>query len=143
MVHALEIVHKLLKKDGLFIDIHPSGRPPRVEVHNGGQIQLAGHLEETNDFVEYAQADEALKQVTNRGLFQLESQGLFDFLLHAPTIEALAGHLEAEWLDAILPEAVVERLATLLDDLDEAPIDDKEIIVRENIGITRFRADGL
>ncbi len=143
MVHALEIIHGLLKKGGLFIDIHPSGRPPRVEVHNGGQIQLAGHLEEINDFVEYAQADEALKQVTNRGLFQLESQRLFDFLLHAPTIKALADYLEAEWLDSILPEEVVERLATLLDEMGEAPGDDKEIVVRENIGISRFRANGL
>jgi hypothetical protein len=40
MVHALEIIHSLLKPDSLLIDIHPTGQHPRVEVHAGGEIQL-------------------------------------------------------------------------------------------------------
>ena len=53
MVHALEIAHSLLKRDGLLIDIHPSGQRPQFEVHVKGRVLLAGHVEETDDFVGY------------------------------------------------------------------------------------------
>ena len=68
MVHALEIIHGLLKKDGLLIDIHPNGEPPPIEVHVAGEVLLAGYLEEEADFVEYFEADGALADVTARGL---------------------------------------------------------------------------
>ena len=114
MVHALEITRDLLKQDGLFIDIHPNGKPPLIEAHVDGEILLAGQLQEVGDFVEYFQADDALADVTARGLFTLEREGLFTFLLHAPTIMALADHLAAEWLDAIVPEETIERAKTLM-----------------------------
>jgi len=146
MVHALEMTRDLLKRDGLLIDIHPTGRPPRVEVHVGEEIHLAGHLEETNGFLEYFQADDALKEVTGRGLFELERQGLFTFLLHAPTITALVDHLAAEWLDAVLPEETIARAAELLGEPGEGAAghsgDRPEIVVREIIHIARFRSSG-
>jgi hypothetical protein len=138
MVHALEIIRDLLKADGHLIDIHPSGTPPPIEVHVGGEIQLAGFLEETNDFVEYFQADDALADVTGRGLFELEREGLFTFMLHAPTIMALADHLEAEWSDAVLLEDTIERAAALMGE----PGKDKEIVLRESVKIARFRSSG-
>jgi hypothetical protein len=138
MVHALEIIRDLLKADGLFIDIHPTGNPPSIEAHVGGEVQLAGYLEETNDFVEYFQADDALADVTGRGLFKLEREGFFTFMLHAPTIIALAGHLEAEWSDAVLREDTIERAAALMG----APGKGKEIVLRESVRIARFRPSG-
>ena len=138
MVHALEITHGLLKKDGLLIDIHPSGKPPPVEVHGGGEVLLAGYLDEKGGFAEYFEADSALADVTARGLFELEREGLFSFMLHAPTIMALIDLLEAEWSDAVLAEEVVEQLAKLLAE----PGEGKEIIVREIVRISRYRASG-
>jgi hypothetical protein len=138
MVHALEIARALLKPDGLLIDIHPNGTPPPIEVHVGGEVQLAGYLEETNDFVEYFQADDAMRDVTGRGLFKLEREGLFTFMLHAPTIMALADHLEAEWSDAVLREDTIERAAELMGE----PGKGKEIVLRESIRIARFRSSG-
>lgn len=138
MVHALEITHGLLKKDGLLIDIHPSGKPPPVEVHGGGDVLLAGHLDEKDGFAEYFEADGALADVTARGLFELEREGLFSFNLHAPTIVALIDHLEAEWADAVLAEEVIERLAKLLAE----PGEGKEIVVREIVRISRYRVSG-
>lgn len=138
MVHALEITHGLLKKDGLLIDIHPSGDPPPVEVHVGGKVLLAGHLGEKDDFAEYFEADGALANVTAQGLFELERQALFSFMTHAPTITALTNFLEAEWSDAILPEEVMERLVELMDE----PGEGKEIVVREIVRISRYRSSG-
>jgi len=138
MVHALEITRGLLKKDGLLIDIHPSGEPPLIEAHVGGEVRIAGHLEETDDFVEYFEADKALLDVAARGLFTLEREGLFTFKVHAVTIEALAKYLDAEWSDAVLREEVVERASELMGE----PGEDNKIILRETIRIARFRASG-
>jgi len=136
MVHALEITHDLLKPDGLLIDIHPSGNPPLIEVHVGREVQLAGYLEETGDFVEYFEAHDALTDVTGRGLFELEREGLFTFMLHAPTIMALADHLEAEWSDAVLRDDTIERAAELMGE----PGEGREIVLRESVRIARFRS---
>ena len=138
MVHALEITRSLLKRGGLLIDLHPSGEPPTFEVHTGGKVQLAGHVQETNDFVEYFQADEALADVTARGLFELERMGLFPFLLHAPAVATMADYIEAEWSDAVLAEEVIEQASALLGE----PGEGKEIVVREIIRIARYRASG-
>ena len=138
MVHALEIAHSLLKKDGLLIDIHPSGRPPKVEVHLDGEVFLAGHVQETDNFVEYFQADEALAKVTGIGLIELEREGQFDFLMHAPTMEDILKYIETEWSDAVLSQEVIRKTKTLLG----APRDGKEVVVREIVRIGRYRAIG-
>lgn len=137
-MHALEITHDLLKPEGLLIDIHPTGEPPLIEVHVGGEVLLAGHLDETDDFVEYFEADDALTEVTRRGLFELELEGVFTHMLHAPTIMALVNYLEAEWSDAVLHEETIERSADLIGE----PGDDREIVLRESVRIARFRSSG-
>ena len=50
MVHALETIHGLLKPDGRLIDIHPSGDPPPIIVRIGERSEIAGWLQETDDF---------------------------------------------------------------------------------------------
>lgn len=138
MVHALEITRELLKADGLLIDIHPTGTPPLVEAHLDGDVLVAGHLAETDNFVEYFEADDALRDVTRRGLFELEQEGLFTFMLHAQTIMALADHLEAEWSDAVLHEETIKRAAALMAE----PGEGREIVLREIVRIARFRSSG-
>jgi hypothetical protein len=138
MVHALELTHGLLKPEGLLIDIHPTGEPPLIEAHVGGEVLLAGHLEEADDFVEYFEADDALSAVTRRGLFELELEGVFTHMLHALTIMALVNYLEAEWSDAVLHEQTIERAADLMGE----PGNDREIVLRESVRIARFRSIG-
>jgi len=142
MVHALEVTRSLLKTDGLLIDIHPTGQPPRVEAHVGGEVHLAGQLQEAGNFEEYFEASNALKEVTGRGLFELEREGLFTFLMHAPTIQALAGHIEAEWSDTTLPEETFERAAELMGEPGEGAGGHREIVLRETVRISRFRVSG-
>ncbi len=137
MVHALEMAHSLLKAGGVLIDIHPNGEPPPIEVHVGGEVRLAGHLEETDDFIEYFEADDALADVTGRGLFKLEREGLFTFMLHALTIKALADYLEAEWSDSVLREETIELAKELMGE----PGDGSEIVLRESVRIARFRTN--
>jgi hypothetical protein len=136
MVHALETTHSLLKTNGMLIDIHPTGEPPQVEVHADGEVRLAGYLDETDDFVEYFEADDALAEVTGRGLFVLEREGLFTFMQHAVNIRALADFLEAEWSDAVLHQETIDRAAELMGEPEEG----REIVLRETVRIARFRA---
>lgn len=138
MVHALKITRSLLKPDGVLIDIHPSGTPAQVEAHVGGEIQVAGTIEEAGNFEEYFEASAALKEVTGRGLFGLEREEQFTFLIHAPTIQALADFIEAEWSDATLSEETIERAGGLMGE----PGEGKEIVLREIIHIARFRVSG-
>jgi hypothetical protein len=135
MVHALEIVHNLLKPGGLLIDIHPNGEPPPIEVDVGEDVMLAGYLDETDDFEEYFKADEALAEVTARGLFALECEGLFTFVTHASTITELADFLEAEWSDSVLSEETIAQAEALMGEAG----DGKEITLREDVRIARYR----
>jgi hypothetical protein len=137
MVHALEITHGLLKEGGLLIDIHPTGDPPRIEAHVGGEVRLAGHLDETDGFVEYFNADDALVEVIRRGLFVFEREGLFTFKTHAPTIKELVEFIKAEWSDSVVHEETIERAAKLMGE----PGEDREIVLREKARIARFRAN--
>lgn len=135
-MHALEIVHSLLKPEGVLIDIHPNGEPPPIEVHMGGESMLAGYLDETDDFEEYFKADEALAEVTARGLFVLEREGQFTFMTHASTITELADFILAEWSDSVVHEETIERANALMGEAG----DGKEVALRERARIARFRA---
>jgi hypothetical protein len=108
MVHALEIVQGLLKPSGYLVDIHPSGQPPRIELVRNGQRTLVGHLQESDDFIEYGQAQAALEQALRLGWFSLERGGEFQFVTWSPSIGELRSFLEENWSDAIL-DPVIDR----------------------------------
>ena len=60
MVHALETVHTLIKPGGLLLDIHPGLDKAWVEVKVNGKEYYLDVLEETDDYIEYGQANNAL-----------------------------------------------------------------------------------
>lgn len=135
MVHALEITHRLLNMSGLLIDIHPTSQPPRVEVHRDGGVQLAGYVDDRDDFVDYIHADRALLEAEARGLFRLERQKYFPFLHHADTLTEMTDYIAAEWTSAILPEETLARAERLMGQ----PRPGVEIVIREPIRITRYQ----
>ena len=139
MVHALEKIHQLLEPDGRLIDIHPSGEPPPIEVRVGQRATVVGWMKETDDFIEYAQAAAALSQVIERGWFDFERKGTFEFATHADSVSALREYLAKEWKDAILEETVIARATELLN----TPERDTALIVREQIRIARLRPGDL
>lgn len=139
MVHALERIRQLLEPDGSLIDIHPSGEPPPIEVRIGQQVTVVGWMRETDDFIEYAQAAAALSQVIERGWFDVERKGTFEFSTHADSVSDLREHLAKEWKDAILDEAVAARAEQLLSTVER----DKGLMVREQIRIARLRPGDL
>ena len=107
MVHALEQIHAMLVPDGALIDIHPNSEP--VEFHYPLQCgdRLLGYLEESDDYLEYRQADKAVESIVARGLFRMDSVEEFEFRTYADKFDELKGFLEENWSDAIIPAEVI------------------------------------
>jgi len=135
MVHALENTWRLLRANGRLIDIHPLEDPPPIEVRLADEVILAGWLRETNDYIEYVQADEALSEVIDRGLFSLKRRDTFMHIIHAETIWALRDYLAENQRDAIIDDAVLARA----DELMHSVVDEKEVVMRSGIQISLLR----
>lgn len=136
MVHALEVIHRLLAPGGFLLDVRPSGEPPPLEVRVDDRYYLAGWLKEADEYIEYIQADQAVQAVVERGLFVVEKSGTFTFNTYAATLEDLRAYLDDDWDDAILEDQVAGRV----EDLWRSPSKDKELIVREIGNISRLRS---
>ena len=134
MVHALEKLQRLLKPAGKLVDIHPTGEPVALEVRIREEIFPAGWIQETDDFAEYAWAEEALANVVRDGLFAVEKQGHFTFCTYADTMSELREYLTEEWKDAILDDITAMRAEELLTTIER----DKEVVVRESIHLARY-----
>ena len=135
MVHALEKIHQLLEPEGRLIDLHPTGDPPPIGVRIGQQTTIVGWMKETDDFIEYAQASDALALVIQRGLFAVEREGTFEFVTYADSVFEWREYLAKEWKDAILDAAVAARAEELL----SVPGPDRELVLREQVRIARLK----
>ena len=135
MVHALEKIQQLLKIDGILLDVHPTNEPAALAVRLREQLIPAGWVNETDDYVEYEWADEALQQMVNGEHFTLERLGTFEFVWHADSMSDLRAYLAEEWQDAIIDDLTAMRVEELL----KLPVHDKEILVSEAIRIARYR----
>ena len=134
MVHALETVHSLIKPGGLLLDIHPGTKKARVEARVNGKEYFLDTLEETDDYIEYKQAGDALAQAIRQGIFSVEENGKFQFITHAETIEELREFLTENWKDAVLNQSVDEKAREYL----TSSVQSYEVLVREDILITRY-----
>jgi hypothetical protein len=113
MVHALEQIHDLLKPTGFLIDIHPNSEPVEFLYPLDGGEQLIGYMQETDDYIEYRQADEAIETAISKGLFQVLKTGEFEFRTHADSFDELKAFLEENWSDAVITDDVIANAKRL------------------------------
>ena len=86
MVHALEKIMRLLTPDGFLIDIHPVRAAPLIKVHQGKDL-LFVELDPGYDYDEgLKNADQALEEVVQRGLFFVEGKREFEAVTYASTV---------------------------------------------------------
>ena len=135
MVHALETVHSLIKPGGLLIDIHPGLDKAWVEVRVNGKDYFLDIVEETDDYIEYRQANEALTEIVKRGLYSVEESGKFIFIIHAGSMDEMREFLSASWKDAVLNDSLDGKAREYFSKAAES----LEILIREEILITRFK----
>ncbi|HTP08575.1 MAG TPA: hypothetical protein VMP08_10015 [Anaerolineae bacterium] len=138
MVHALEKIQQLLQTDGILLDMHPTNEPAAIAVRLREQLIPAGWLNESDDYVEYEWADEALQHVVDDRRFARERVGTFEFVWHADTLNDLRTYLAEEWQNASIDEMTAGRIEELL----KLPVHDKEILLSEAIRIARYRRVG-
>jgi hypothetical protein len=140
MVHALEIIHSLLKPDGTLIDIHPSGKPPTIELVQDRGRTLVGHLQESDDFIEYRQAQAALEQAHRLGWFDIERSGVFQFVVWSPSIGELRAYLDENWSDAVVAPGIDQRVDGLIKSAQANHSEGATSVeMTETVSIARFK----
>ena len=146
MVHALEEIHRLLKPDGALIDIHPVSEPSPVEIHQAGNVELVGLLSVRQWCFEFEQADIALAEIIQRGMFTVERNALFDLPTHYASADEMGTDLKEsveifarDAQAAIEPLPHVEALTARAEEMMRAAVSGAELIVHEGTHISRLR----
>jgi len=146
MVHALEEIHRLLKPAGALIDIHPMSESSTIEIHQNGKIDLAGYLSVRQWCIDFQQADNALTEVAQRGLFVVEHKAVFDSLTYYTSVEEMRTSLK-ESIDKfardsqLAGEAVLhaEALAVRAEERMRTAGNGAELVIRERTHISRLK----
>jgi len=146
MVHALEEIHRLLKSAGALIDIHPVAEPSPIEIRQGGRTELVGYLSVRQWYIDFQQADNALSEIAQRGLFAVEQEGVFESLTYYASAAELGTSVK-ESIDKFARDAQsaieavphAEALAARAEELMRTAASGAELIVRERTHITRLR----
>ena len=76
MVHALREAHRVLKPNGILLDLRPAATHRRAGLGEGKDWQLVGVMRE--NFGDDLAADRAVSQVVSTGLFHREAHYDFD-----------------------------------------------------------------
>ena len=146
MVHALEEIRRLLKPAGTLIDFHPVAVSSPIEIHQGGKIDLVGHLTVRQWCTDFQQADSALAEIARKGLFIVERAEVFDSLIYydSPAEMRVALKESIDYFDrgdqstddeARQVDALAARAEELMQDAGRGA----ELIAREPTHISRLR----
>jgi SAM-dependent methyltransferase len=106
MVHALREVHRVLKPNGILIDLRPAAKHRRVGLGVGKRWQSVGVMRET--FEDDWAANRAVREVLRLGLFRRQGRSEFnsdrvmdsteDFRAWLDEFTQLGGLPSHEWL---------------------------------------------
>jgi hypothetical protein len=143
MVHALEETRRLLKLDGVLVNILPAPEGYSIEVHHDSRIAFAERKRETlSDDVLKAEA--AVEHVLDRGLFVMDRKDEFEFLTYGSSVPELRAYWEEQnahgaesKAEGILDreEYLYAQVEEILDELG----DGAEVVFREWVRIARLR----
>src|SRR3989304_2464422 len=93
MVHALQKAHALLKPGGRLVEMEGLPDMRWLQVHAGEQVIPVGLLQdEVDPYLQHIQ--QALAQVVQDGLFDLEAQRIFDCYTYAGSLDELREYMK-------------------------------------------------
>ena len=142
MVHALEESQRLLKRDGVLVNILPVPEGYIIEVHHEGRILFAEHKRETLS-EDVLRAEAAIKEVIDRGLFVIDQKVEFDFRTYGSSVSEIRAYWEeqnayeeeSKAKDVLAREEYLYAQAEqILDELGEGA----EIAIYERVRIARL-----
>jgi SAM-dependent methyltransferase len=121
MVHALEEIHRLLRSDGVLIEIHPVPGSPLIEVRSGADVAIR-EADPTYDYEDdLLHAEQAVDEIVQRGRFDLGATCDVDFVIHASSVEELREYwaVYGAYDDTPKDDATVARENELYDRMDK------------------------
>jgi SAM-dependent methyltransferase len=115
MVHALDEIRRVLKSNGVLIDLRPVEDNWQVQVSASTGEQVAGSL---NDLPigreDDAAAFQAMREVESRGWFIRKKEMEFPFFYYFDTPSELKEFLDNEWDDFVkMEQGVFEQASSL------------------------------
>ncbi len=92
MVHALGEIHRLLRRDGCLIEIHPVVGPPTVEVRQDS-IRTFAEPDPGYDYEDdLRSAEDAVDRVIEAGIFMVDRSREFELRTHSSSVAELRDH---------------------------------------------------
>lgn len=143
MVHALEEIQRLLRPDGCLIDIHPVLEAPLVKVYEGSSVIFV-EPDPSYDYEEdLRQAEDALTQVVQRGMFVIGSSSELDLVTYGSSVTELRDYWAkvGAYSDSPKDDAVEARVTELyarVEEIMQAAGQGAEIALHERARITRM-----
>jgi hypothetical protein len=102
MVHALEETRRILKPDGILIDIRPLNGGWPIEVASNGGVKETGHVDDLPEPLSADRASNAaMREVETRGWFRREREELFPFFYSWDTPSEMEQFIAEDWSDFI------------------------------------------
>ena len=142
MVHALEEIRRLLKLDGVLVNILPVPEGYFIEVHHDGRTLFAERKRETLS-EDVLRAEAAINQVLDRGLFVIDQKDEFDFRTCGSSVSEVRAYWEEQNAYEEEPKAkdilareenLYAQVEEILDELGEGA----EVVFRERVRIARL-----
>ncbi len=98
MVHALEEIYRVLKPNGMLIDLRPIEENWKAEVVTSTNYQTCGSLTAlARGVADDEAANQAVGQVERRGLFIKEREEMFSYFYMWDTPSEMKEFMESEW----------------------------------------------
>jgi hypothetical protein len=146
MVHALEQIHRLLRRSGTLIEIHPALEVPFVEVRSNGELSFREEDPGFDYEDDLRSAEKAVATVVARGVFVLHARHRFELRAHASSVRelrdhfAVAGAYDPEEKEDALVRQQDEMYARAHEVLDRSP--GAELVYVEPATMTRLMPAG-
>ncbi len=115
MVHALDEIRRVLKPNGILIDLRPVEADWSVEVVSSAGWQVSGRVSDLPAAVDDDEAAfKAMREAESNGWYVKEKEREFDFFYYWDTPSEMKAFMESEWEDfEKLEESVYRKTGTL------------------------------
>jgi hypothetical protein len=136
MVHALDEIRRILKQNGILIDLRPVASNWSVEISSSTGYQFAGRLNDMpTGLADDKAAFKAMWEVESRGWYIKEKEEEFAFFYYWDTPSEMKEFMETEWEDFEKMEENVYRATQSLWSQANA---DAQVRVRVKMLITKW-----
>ena len=142
MVHALEETRRLLKLNGVMVNILPVPEGYFIEVHHDGRVLFSERKRETLS-KDVLRAEAAIKQVLDRGLFVIDQKDEFDFRTYGSSVSEVRAYWEEQNAYEEEPKAKdilarEEYLYAQVEEIRDELGEGAEVVIRERVRIARL-----